>query len=733
MRCAASELMRRTWLPTVLLLLAAVVALPSGLASAGTYEVRACDAASTVSPVNNSWVLSASPGFGAQALCPSDGSNQRGITTRIIATVGAGNFERATFYAPAGNTILGVRWAGRYARNSCSWAAEIRARPVEKTIIGSRENTNCATSNFELTNPYFVSAPAGTTSLMQNVQCGAGSCPSGATFNTYHAAVLVQDPTIPSVGATGGGPTTNRWLRGEQTVSFSASDNSGVSRVEARVDGVVTDNQAWLCDPTRPVPCGNHVGTLAVPTTLRPDGPHTLRLTATDASGNTHSSDRTFKTDNTAPERVSPAVVGGQGWRRSNGFSIRWANPPQNFAPITKVHYRLCSAGGSCVDGVRAGSNVESIGSLAAQKLGDSTLRVWLEDEAGNQSIALASEPVHLRLDPEAPRLSFLKQDPADPLTVAVRATDAYSGIASGEIEMRRAGGRTWNTLDTHLDGKTLKADIDDEHFGTGTYEFRAHATDRAGNETTAGVGTDGARAAIHLPVRIPTGLRVGFPKTKVKRVVLRRHGRRKVLRRRVTVLRRSARVGLGRRTRVLGSLANPDGQPIDGVTVAVLAKRAVPGAHYSTVGLVTTDRNGRFSYRMKAKQSRSMRFRYAGSRRIRGATRTVKLLVPGAASIAASRSRLLNGQGVVFAGRVRTRPLPRAGKLIEVQAFFRGKWRTISTTRSDALGRWRFPYRFGGTIGLVRYRFRVRLPAEGGYPFATGASRAVTVTVRGL
>ena len=78
------------------------------------------------------------------------------------------------------------------------------------------------------------------------------------------------------------------------------------------------------------------------------------------------------------------------------------------------------------------------------------------------------------------------------------------------------------------------------------------------------------------------------------------------------------------------------------------------------------------------------------------------------------------------------TRPLPAAGKLIEVQAYFRGRFRTFSTTRADGRGRWRFPYRFGGTSGRVPYRLRVLLPAEGGYPFLTGRSPVARVVVVG-
>jgi hypothetical protein len=105
---------------------------------------------------------------------------------------------------------------------------------------------------------------------------------------------------------------------------------------------------------------------------------------------------------------------------------------------------------------------------------------------------------------------------------------------------------------------------------------------------------------------------------------------------------------------------------------------------------------------------------------------------VPADTSIRPDRDRLMNGQQVLFRGRVRTRPLPTPGKLVEMQAYFRGRWRTFSTVRAASNGRWHFPYRFGGTVGRVTYRFRARLPAEGGYPFISGKSRIVEVLVLG-
>ena len=62
----------------------------------------------------------------------------------------------------------------------------------------------------------------------------------------------------------------------------------------------------------------------------------------------------------------------------------------------------------------------------------------------------------------------------------------------------------------------------------------------------------------------------------------------------------------------------------------------------------------------------------------------------------------------------------------------FTDRWQTFRTTRSDASGQWSSRYRFQRTRGVQRYRFRVRLPKEGGYPFETSVSRRLEVEVRG-
>ena len=96
------------------------------------------------------------------------------------------------------------------------------------------------------------------------------------------------------------------------------------------------------------------------------------------------------------------------------------------------------------------------------------------------------------------------------------------------------------------------------------------------------------------------------------------------------------------------------------------------------------------------------------------------------------SRRRLAirGGRPLLFHGRV-GRPLPRHGKLVEVQAHFRDRWRTISAVRARRPGgSWRFRYVFRATGRRATYRLRARVPVEAGYPFAVGVSRPVRVTV---
>ena len=221
----------------------------------------------------------------------------------------------------------------------------------------------------------------------------------------------------------------------------------------------------------------------------------------------------------------------------------------------------------------------------------------------------------------------------------------------------------------------------------------------------------------LRLPARIDTRLVVGVPRKQRSD-----NGRRR-LDHEVTARYRSV-------LRLSGFLSNAEGQPLEAASIEALDEQ--PDGTSLANGLATTRDDGTFGYVLRATRNRELLFRYPGSRRIGAATAVFDLEVPAATSIRVSRRTVHNGRAVLFTGRVRSRPLPLNGKLIEMQAHFRGRWRTFSTLRTDRRGAWKFRYRFGATLGRVTYRFRARLPAEGGYPFVGGRSRVAKVLVVG-
>ncbi len=179
----------------------------------------------------------------------------------------------------------------------------------------------------------------------------------------------------------------------------------------------------------------------------------------------------------------------------------------------------------------------------------------------------------------------------------------------------------------------------------------------------------------------------------------------------------------------VYGRLRDSKADPIGGATILVLVREQYEPAYHQARAVVTRS-NGRFRVVLPASATQRIRLAYCSAGG--GAARNLRLVVRAASQITVRPRRLRNGESVTLTGRLRGRHIPSTGKLVEVQAFFRNRWRTISTVRSTPHGLWRFRYRFDGTRGRVAYRFRAYLPREGGYPYSSGASTPVRVVVTG-
>jgi hypothetical protein len=556
-------------------------------------------------------------------------------------------------------------------------------------------------------------------------------------LTTYYAHATVLDLSAPAAAVIEDNPfTQGAWVRGNQSVTYTASDNVGIKAAGAVVGGAERGRRDRACDYTRPVPCSSGPGQVPVPTKELADGSQELRIQAIDAADNPGvSAPVTVRVDNTAPGAVPVGVEGGEAWRAQNSFAVGWQNPDEgDRAPITAAHWRICRPDGTgCITGSEAGAGISRLADLRLPDEGEWELRMVREDAAGNRDDSYASPPVRLRLDQSAPTLSFEPAASADPTQVTVGVSDKVSGVASGQIELSQAGSEVWQTLPTRLEGGRLVARIDDAALPAGSYLLRSQARDLAGN-----VGVASAPQPITLPLRIQSTMQAGAAVTKIvrERVAPRkqrgkqRKGKQRTVRRRVTVLRPSATVPYGEHLTIRGRLTNRDGQPLPGLAVQVLG----PGVGgEQLLATLMTDGQGAFSYRAAGSASRTLRFVFAGSPLVLPTQAQVALTVPAAGTFNPSRERLPNGGRLVFRGRVASVPLPSIGKLVEVQVKQpTGEWTTFRTVRTDVQGRWALPYRFRRVACHTRYRLRASIPAEAGYPFAAGRTRARSVLVRG-
>jgi len=372
-------------------------------------------------------------------------------------SVGRKANAEAVFDAPAGTRFASVRWSGKVRRVDCRyalqmWAEVPNAAPVP--ILNVRSNEGCPKRGRAQAKD--VSARElgvnGATRIVQRVTCvparGKTSCSSrNSNFvRTDRLELLIEDVAPPTV-AIDAGTALGRaeWVAGaHQHLDYVATDNAGVDRVTAAIAGAVA---GWQTRPCRPAdngvfddlqPCVDGAGQIDVDTTRTSDGTHELVVHAQDVAGNVATSQAVAaRVDNTAPERIDVAVTGESGWRNHSDVELSWTNRVEtDRAPIVAAVYKLCpAAGGECRTGEQTGVAMSRLG-LSVPSPGQWTASVWLRDAAGNQNSGASSVPVSFGYDPERPKLEFEPASPADPTLVAVRMSDAISGIADGAIEI---------------------------------------------------------------------------------------------------------------------------------------------------------------------------------------------------------------------------------------------------------------------------------------------------------
>ena len=190
----------------------------------------------------------------------------------------------------------------------------------------------------------------------------------------------------------------------------------------------------------------------------------------------------------------------------------------------------------------------------------------------------------------------------------------------------------------------------------------------------------------------------------------------------RVTAHARTVRYG--RAPRLAGRVRRLDGAPLAGSTLTV---RPASGAWTLRA---TAGPDGRYAVKLPAGPTRRLSVEAwpPGASALACAAATAKTR----AGVTLRATRRVRPRGTVrFRGRLSGRPVPKRGKLVELQAFDGGRWRTFAQPRSRPDGRYRAAYRLRRTFRPRTFRFRARVRREAGYPYELGYSRRVTVRVR--
>jgi hypothetical protein len=722
----------RSPLAALVIVVAAIVCAPS--AHAGFYDVVACDAAP--GGVNNSWapVVGNPLAVTAYTECPSGGSPDRGMIARNVVAANSsasGNVvAQMKFTAAPGTTIVGLTAAYDFYRDDPQWEAALStgAAVLRGCPIGGPPGCTIASSG------EWIDVPGGSQVLYIDAYCATSGCPLAGVDPAHGylsarsrlslASVRLQDDSAPAL-SVGGGLWSAGWLTGVQSFTIDATDNAGIQQTRILADGSLLTAKSHLCDATQVVPCPNGPDSYSVNTATLSDGPHALSAQAFDSAGNGNSVGQTVLIDNSPPgPPVGASVDGGEGWRSQNSFDVHWTNPSSSGAPLAGVQWQICPAGGTqtCTTGSKDGAAVTTLSALVVPKDGDWVLKVWLRDAAGNNTINNAANPMHLRVDREAPTAVFSPIDPADPTRIVVQASDTTSGIGSGSIDFKPHDAADWISVTAHVDGGRLVANLPDETMADGIYDLRGHAVDRAGNERSTTTLADGTPMTVTLPLRSPTHLIGGHPITR------RRHGRR------IRYLATKVRLSYGHRTRLQGRLSDKDNKSMGSTPVAVSELLDLPGATWQPVRTLQTSTAGALRFRTARRgASRTIRLRYEGTPTVRPSKTDVHLSVAASSTFRVSRRSVAVGRAVRFSGTLRGGHVP-AGKSVLLQVRLRighkWQWQTFASATAKANGQWTRVYKFVGAYSNSRYPFRARIPSQTGYPFATGNSPSKPIRI---
>ncbi len=305
-----------------------------------------------------------------------------------------------------------------------------------------------------------------------------------ASAHTPSISVLV-DNTAPT--GTVSAPT---YIGGASTVTGTGDDSgSGVASWQLQITPAGTSEWANACAAQTTPTSSDHYACTASTSGLS-GGSYELRAIVTDNAGNTHTTATgTSTVDTTAPSGTlstlseSEYVNGSltlQGTASDSGSGV--ASWTAQIAPAgTSAWANACSPQTTPISGSTYGCSLDT--SLHTD--GAYQLRALITDNAGNTHTTSTQE---LTTDntPPSGTLDALGYYSTGTIEVKGPATDAASGVASWQLEIKPATGGSWEsaclTQNVPLESNVYGCSVDTTLLTDGAYQLRATLTDNAGN-----------------------------------------------------------------------------------------------------------------------------------------------------------------------------------------------------------------------------------------------------------
>ncbi len=299
------------------------------------------------------------------------------------------------------------------------------------------------------------------------------------------AITILVDNTAPS-----GSLTPPTYIGGSATVTGTADDTgSGVGTWQLQITPAGTAEWGNAC-AAQSTPSSTDHYTCTPNTSGLTDGSYELRAVVTDKAGNTYTTSAGETTlDGTAPSGSLSTVsesgyVKGtlslEGSASDSGSGV--ATWTAQIAPAGSSSWtNACSPQGTPISGSTYGCSVNTSGHTD----GAYQLRALITDSAGNTHATTAQE-VTFDNTPPSGSLDALGYYSTGVIEVKGSATDAGSGLASWQLEIKPTSGGSWEsaclTQSVPLEGSVYGCSVDTTLLADGSYHLRATLTDNTGN-----------------------------------------------------------------------------------------------------------------------------------------------------------------------------------------------------------------------------------------------------------